>query len=72
MITAIPLDPSDIWRAANLLVKKHGFDAAVVAAQRADDLLASGDIVGEMIWKKVVEAIHELQRPEPKEDEHMN
>ena len=26
----------DIWRAANLLVKRHGDDAAIVAAQRAD------------------------------------
>lgn len=30
----------DIWRAADLLVKRHGDDAAIVAAQRADELLA--------------------------------
>ena len=33
----------DMWRAANLLVKRHGRDAAVLAAQRADECLAAGD-----------------------------
>lgn len=32
----------DIWRAAHLLVKRHGADATTVAAQRADELLAQG------------------------------
>lgn len=31
----------DIWRAAHLMVKRHGEDAAIEAAQRADELLAS-------------------------------
>ena len=35
----------DIWRAANLLVKQHGNDAAIVAAQRADELLAAGSCI---------------------------
>lgn len=26
----------DMWRAANLLVKRHGRDAAIVAGQRAE------------------------------------
>jgi hypothetical protein len=30
----------DIWRAANILVKRHGADARIAAAQRADELLA--------------------------------
>ncbi|HWI25350.1 MAG TPA: hypothetical protein VN668_00145 [Stellaceae bacterium] len=38
----------DIWRAAHLLIKRHGADAAVVAAQRADELLAAGDVEGLM------------------------
>jgi len=27
----------DIWRAANVLVKQHGADAAIIVAQRADN-----------------------------------
>ncbi len=35
-----------IWQAANLLIKRHGGpDAAIIAAQRADGCLASGDVV---------------------------
>ena len=36
----------DIWRAAKLLVDQHGADAPIRAAQRADELLAAGDIEG--------------------------
>jgi hypothetical protein len=36
----------DIWRAANLLQKRHGADAAIVAGLRADELLAAGDLEG--------------------------
>src|SRR5258708_31460520 len=32
------VDDPDIWRKANLLVKRHGDDAALAAARRADEL----------------------------------
>jgi hypothetical protein len=35
------IDDHDIWRAANLLVKRHGHEAALGAARRADDMLAA-------------------------------
>ena len=50
----------DIWRAAHLPVKRHGADAAMVAAQRADELLAQGDVDGQSIWKRIVIAVREL------------
>jgi hypothetical protein len=31
----------DIWRAANLLIRKHGPDAELEAAKRADVMLGS-------------------------------
>jgi hypothetical protein len=63
----------DIWRAANLLIKRHGgADAAIVAAQRADECLASGDAEGQTVWKRIVEAILELLRSEPGEGEPVN
>lgn len=41
---------SDIWRAAAILIQRHGApDAALVAAQRADELLAKGDGEGQEI-----------------------
>jgi hypothetical protein len=39
------LDEPDIWRATRLLLKNHGDDAPLIAAQRADEMLARGDVV---------------------------
>ena len=36
----------NIWRAANILVRRHGADTPIVAASRADELLAVGDVEG--------------------------
>ena len=36
----------DIWRSANLLVKRHGEDAPIRAAMRADAMLEEGDLDG--------------------------
>jgi hypothetical protein len=62
----------DIWRAANLLVKRHCTDAALVAAQRADELLVAVDVEGCTIWKRILEAVAELTRTKPAEGERLN
>ena len=54
-------DP-DIFRAAKLLIDKHGNDAAIRAAQRADGLLTGGDMDGAAVWRRILEAIDELTR----------
>jgi hypothetical protein len=66
------IDEPDIWRAANLLMKNHGDDAPLVAAQRADEMLARGDMVGQAIWKRITSAFEELIRRKPKEGERVN
>jgi hypothetical protein len=66
------IDDRDIWRAAQLLLKRHGEDAAVQAAQRADELLAEGDSEGCAIWKRILEAVGELSRTVPAEGERVN
>lgn len=63
---------ADIWRAANVLVKQHGEDAAIVAAQRANALLAEGDIESQCVFKEIMKAINELQRCKPGEGERVN
>ena len=37
----------DIWRAANLLIRRHGEDAEIEAAKRADQMLDRGDLDGQ-------------------------
>ncbi len=58
-------DP-DIWRSAQVLVKRHGQDAPIHAAMRADELLEAGDLDGCAVWKRILRAVEELQGTEPK------
>jgi len=60
------VDDPDIWRAAQLLVKRHSADTPVVAAQRAEALLGRGDLEGVAVWKSIMRAVEELQRVTPK------
>ena len=64
-------DP-DICRAAQLLIKRHREDAAIAAAQRADELLAAGDLDGVAVWKSITSAVEELLGVEPNVGEKVN
>ncbi len=59
----------DIYRSANVLVKRHGQDAPIQAAMRADELLEAGDLDGYAVWKRVLRAVEELQGTAPKSGE---
>ncbi len=50
----------DIYRTANILVKRHGEDAPIHAAMRADELLEAGDLDGYAVFKQVVKAVESL------------
>ncbi len=56
----------EIFRSAQMLVKRHGQDAPIHAAMRADELLDKGDLDGYAVWKRIVRAVEELQRVEPR------
>ena len=59
----------DIYRSANVLIREHGEDAALEAAQRADAMLAKGDVEGLSVWKRILTAIEEIRRTEPVDSE---
>ncbi len=59
----------DIFRSANVLVKRHGLDAPVHAAMRADAMLEKGVPDGYAVWKRILRALEELQREELQENE---
>ena len=71
-VSVVMLYDRDIWRTAIIVVKRHGEDSALVAAQRADEMLAEGDAVGQAIWKRVLCAVKELRRLRPNDDERVN
>ena len=56
----------DIYRSAHVLVKRYGQDASIEAAQRADAMLDEGDMEGHAVWLRIVRAVEELLRAEPR------
>ncbi len=52
----------DIWRAAQATITRYGDNAALHAAQRADELLAEGDMDGRAVWHRIERAIDEVRR----------
>ena len=66
------IDDVDIWRAADLLIKRHGDDAGMIAAQRADELLNHRDLEGYAIWRCILASVSDLTRTSPAEDERVN
>ncbi len=59
------MDALGIWRAAQATIDQHGDGAGLHAAQRADELLAAGDMDGRRVWHRIEEAIDELGRTAP-------
>jgi hypothetical protein len=56
----------DIYRTASVLIREHGEDAALEAAQRADAMLEEGYLDGQRVWKRVLAAVKAIQRQEPR------
>ncbi len=63
-ITATMILDLDIYRAAQALVKRHGEDAPIHAAMRADSILEKGDLDGLALWKRILRAVEELRSEE--------
>ena len=56
------LSDLEIYRAAQATIKRYGDGAGLHAAQRADELMADGDMDGRAVWHRIVRAIDELGR----------
>ena len=57
---------------AQLLVDRYGDEAGIEAAKRADDMLDKGDLDGKAVWLRIMRAVEELLREEPREGERVN
>jgi len=55
-------DILDIYRAAKLVVDRHGEDAPLYAAARTAVLAGEGDVEGAAVWRQITVAVEELQR----------
>jgi hypothetical protein len=55
----------DIWRAAQLMLKRYGDKAIEESAARADELVAAGDDNGAVVWRRISAAVAELANTTP-------
>ena len=60
------VDQLDIVRSAWELIKSCREEASLRAAQRADECLEESDVDGQLVWKRILAAIDELQNNTPK------
>jgi hypothetical protein len=56
------IDDPDVFRAAKLMIDQRGDDTAICAARRVDELLDGGEMDGAIVWRRIAEAIEELDR----------
>jgi hypothetical protein len=57
--------PLDLYRTAHVLIRQHGGNATIIAAQHADACMERGDLDGQGTWRRVIAAIKELQDTSP-------
>jgi hypothetical protein len=50
----------DIWRAANLMLKRYGDKALEESAARAEELAAQDDHKGVAVWRRITDAVSQL------------
>jgi hypothetical protein len=55
----------DIWRAANLMLKRYGDKALEESAARADELAAQDDQNGVAVWRRITDAVSQLANQTP-------
>ncbi len=54
------VDEINIYSSAGLLIEKHGDDAVIEAAMKADAMLEKGDLDGQAVWLRILRATKEL------------
>ena len=60
----------DIWRVANLMLKRYGDEADIESAIRAEELAEVGDWAGEAVWRRMIDAIGQLVSMTPPRPVH--
>jgi hypothetical protein len=55
----------DIWRAANLMLKRYGEKALEESAKRADELAVDEDYDGAATWRRITDAVGQLANTTP-------
>jgi hypothetical protein len=62
----------DVWRSANILLKRYKGEAVFIASKRADALLDQGDVAGCSTWVRIAKAISEMERKAPHDSQRVH
>jgi hypothetical protein len=62
----------EIYRIANALLKRYGSQAPQIVAEGADARRENGDVVAEIVWMAVLNAMLEYTRTERTPGEWLN
>ena len=54
----------DIYRAANLVIRRYGCEATIEAPRIVDRMLELGDLEGHDLWRRIRRANEALQAPQ--------
>lgn len=60
MVSSSPISEWEQWAAAHHYVEKHGDEAPVVVAMRADELLNRGEVLGASTYIAIMRKSEEL------------
>ena len=55
----------DIWRVAQLMLKRYGDEADIESALRAEKLAEAGNHNGAAVWRRIINAIGQLENTTP-------
>jgi hypothetical protein len=66
------MNDADVWRVAKEMIEQYGAEALARARARADKLREYGIAGGYEEWMRVADAIAELDRKTPGDDEKVN
>ncbi len=64
------IEDREIWACANHLIRQHGDRAWFEASQRADELLAAGELEGHRTFLRILKRIRQLEQVQPDEMVH--
>ena len=55
----------DIWPVANMMLKRYGDEADIECAIWAEELADAGDWAGEAVWRRIIDAVGQLENTTP-------
>ena len=56
----MPLSEWELWACANEMIRRHGNDADIHAAMKADQLFEESDDTGAGVWRLIVHRVNGL------------